>query len=654
MTEQSLQFFIFGNPVAMSPSPTIHSTGFTVNGSPNVYDRFDNKDIEEVVSELRKPSCGGGSVTIPHKESIKAYMDELTDAARTIGAVNTVTKCGDRLKGDNTDWLGIKNQLETRLRGRTKTNLTCLLCGAGGTARAAAYAMKQMGASRVLIYNRTALRAQELASEFGFEACADLAALQHLAELHVVVNTLPGSTEFTLPDSAVLRRSRPVVLEAAYIPRRTAFLRQAIGAGCEVVEGVEMLFEQGCAQCEIWTQKPAPRSQIARALVEALFKAGRRLGLVGVAGWGSGSSQAVQVTVDRSSPLSDIKKVLADLFDRPEIAADGQFLKQMPNGATVKMHDAQKIGTRKELLYEGPPLAVVSEAVPLTNLDEFDGFDEKVDVLSPRSLRALELQGVSPDELYYAPAECFWEPDLDRRIMQLHHDFVEAWRQDTLSMCRAQRRRILEQDVAADSELDRSTRDWMASINCSSKQDDTIDRSQSLSLAAMPRFLNTSSSPEEQIAGTGGHWAGILEPHVYPLTNQFFEDLQYWMQLEKVLERSHLGLPPHAGAESQPSKGAAKSDVLGLGRSGYAFLFKAALHKCRIEGRLRQFGLLRQRWALCVSGVRKDCEGSTGRSGTALRSWTRVTNPSPCRIAESRQRRRSSRQRHQALQYAPA
>ncbi|CAE7602963.1 dpkA [Symbiodinium sp. KB8] len=317
---------------------------------------------------------------------------------------------------------------------------------------------------------------------------------------------------------------------------------------------------------------------------------------VSIRGIGTTNTEAVQVTVDRSSPLSDIKKVLADLYDRPEIAADGQFLKQMPNGATVKMHDAQKIGTRKELLYEGPPLAVVSEAIPLTNLDEFDGFDEKVDVLSPRSLRALDLQGVSPDELYYAPAECFWEPDLDRRIMQLHHDFVEAWRQDTLSMCRAQRRRILEQDVAADSELDKSTRDWMASINCSSKQDDAVDRS-SLSLAAMPRFLNTSGSPEEQIAGTGGHWAGILEPHVYPLTCQFFEDLQYWMQLEKVLERSHPGLPPHARAESQPSKGPP---------------------------------------APAVAADRKKVSGKTAKEAVE---------------EVERQRRRSSKQRHQALQY---
>ncbi|CAE7296738.1 gpt [Symbiodinium pilosum] len=279
------------------------------------------------------------------------------------------------------------------------------------------------------------------------------------------------------------------------------------------------------------------------------------------------SNEAVQVTVDRSSPLGDIKKVLADMFDRPEIATDGQFLKQMPNGATVKMHDAQKIGTRRELLYEGPPLSAPSEGVPLTNLEEFDGYDENVEVLSPRSLRALELQGVSADELYYAPAECFWEPDLDRRIMQLHHDFFEAWRQDTLSMCRAQRLRIVKQDVGADTELDKSTRDWMKSINCS-KQDDGVDQL-SVSPTSMPRFLNTAGSPEEQIAGTGGNWAGILEPHVYPLTNQFFEDLQYWMQMEKVLERAHPGdYPAHVKADNKPAKGRPVHGSMVLDASG--------------------------------------------------------------------------------------
>mmetsp|Transcript_37900 Transcript_37900/g.102622 ORF Transcript_37900/g.102622 Transcript_37900/m.102622 type:complete len:332 (-) Transcript_37900:71-1066(-) len=272
----ALEFFIFGHPVTMSPSPEIHNTGFAQNGSPHKYLRFDSPGADAVLERLRQADCGGGSVTIPHKETLLKSMDELSDAARTIGAVNTITKVANgKLHGDNTDWLGIRNQLRERLAGRAGAEApVCLLCGAGGTARAAAYALREMGAGRCLIYNRTASRAEALAKEFGFEACNELAGLAAMEQLHIIVNTLPGASDFVLPDASVLQRCRPVVLEAAYIPRRTAFLRQALDAGCEVVEGVEMLYEQGCAQCEIWTGKPAPRAAIACALLTALFTSG--------------------------------------------------------------------------------------------------------------------------------------------------------------------------------------------------------------------------------------------------------------------------------------------------------------------------------------------------------------------------------------------
>lgn len=283
-----LQFFIFGQPVTMSPSPEIHNTGFASNGFPHTYSRFDTETVEGVLQRLREDDCGGGSVTIPHKETILEKMDTLSDAATAIGAVNTVTKGEDgKLHGDNTDWLGIKNQLQDRLRARDAKatdaaaesaegvkHPVCLICGAGGTARAAAYALKQMSASRVLIYNRTVARAEALAEEFGFQVCTDFADLGSLEELHIVVNTLPGASEFVLPDPTILQRCRPVVLEAAYIPRRTPFLAQALSSGCDIVEGIEMLFEQGCAQCEIWTKLPPPRSAIAAELLRALFTPG--------------------------------------------------------------------------------------------------------------------------------------------------------------------------------------------------------------------------------------------------------------------------------------------------------------------------------------------------------------------------------------------
>ena len=340
-TPAPLKFYIFGHPVLMSPSPDIHNAGFTTNGAPHRYERYDTEDAAEVIRTVKGALCGGGSVTIPHKESVMPHMDELTDSARRIGAVNTITKLHDgTLRGDNTDWLGIKNQLEAKAPPRESKNtpIVALVCGAGGTAKAAAYALQQMGASRVLIFNRTKSRAEQLAADFGFEAIDDLSALgtslsrawlpcprpspppdhpppppplppsvtsrfsssshaaarqllqqplpkpqrtashrartaDALARLDFVVDTLPGSTGFTLPSkqAAILAKFKPTCLEAAYIPRHTAFVKQALKAGCRVVEGVEMLFEQGCAQCTIWTGQPAPRSAIASALIEALF-----------------------------------------------------------------------------------------------------------------------------------------------------------------------------------------------------------------------------------------------------------------------------------------------------------------------------------------------------------------------------------------------
>eukprot|EP00747_Dinoflagellata_sp_TGD_P104685 gnl/TRDRNA2_/TRDRNA2_169312_c0_seq2.p1 gnl/TRDRNA2_/TRDRNA2_169312_c0~~gnl/TRDRNA2_/TRDRNA2_169312_c0_seq2.p1 ORF type:complete len:153 (+),score=39.32 gnl/TRDRNA2_/TRDRNA2_169312_c0_seq2:155-613(+) len=134
-----------------------------------------------------------------------------------------------------------------------------------------------MGFAQVYLLNRTVEKAKVIASEFGssFLVAQDVVELDSLNRLDAVMGTLPGSAEFTLPD-ALLARHKPAVLEAAYRSsssgvRMTALLQQAAQAGCQVIEGMEMLFEQGCAQCEIWTGKPAPRSQIAQALLRERY-----------------------------------------------------------------------------------------------------------------------------------------------------------------------------------------------------------------------------------------------------------------------------------------------------------------------------------------------------------------------------------------------
>ena len=86
-----------------------------------------------------------------------------------------------------------------------------------------------------------------------------------LMQLDLVVSCVPASAGLTLPVD-LLKKMNPIILDAAYRPRQTPLLTDGAAAGCLCIEGVEMLFEQGCAQCEIWTHRPAPRGQIARGL----------------------------------------------------------------------------------------------------------------------------------------------------------------------------------------------------------------------------------------------------------------------------------------------------------------------------------------------------------------------------------------------------
>jgi len=271
----SRAFYIFGSPTQHSPSPAMHNAGFAANGCAHWYGIAETSDALEVLRRLRKEGCGGGSVTIPLKEELMPHVDSLSPAAAAIGGLNTLTLANDgTITADNTDWLGIRVLLQDALAAANgdATARTCcaLVIGGGGTARAACYAVKQMGVGALHVYNRSADKARTLAEEFGGMPCADLeGGVDALPRLDLVVSCVPASSGLTLGDE-LLRRLRPIVLDAAYRPRDTPLLRAAVLAGCTTIEGVEMLFEQGCAQCEIWTHRPAPRREIAQGLVEFL------------------------------------------------------------------------------------------------------------------------------------------------------------------------------------------------------------------------------------------------------------------------------------------------------------------------------------------------------------------------------------------------
>ncbi|CAI5743214.1 unnamed protein product [Hyaloperonospora brassicae] len=261
------EFYLFGSPIQKSPSPAMHNAGFESASLASLftYGLHDTTDVLEIVKRMRAPgtSFGGGSVTIPLKLDIMEHLNELSPAARTIGAVNTIVRA-DRngspyWKGDNTDWLGILRPISKRLEalGTKKPvhELTALVIGAGGTAMAASYAMLQLGVGKLFIFNRTFDKAVAVATRFDAEALSELTP-ERLATVDVVVGTIPAQAGFQLPDHLVAPRtdgSKVVVLDAAYMPPITPMLAHAHAAGGAMcIQGYEMLYEQAIAQFYRW------------------------------------------------------------------------------------------------------------------------------------------------------------------------------------------------------------------------------------------------------------------------------------------------------------------------------------------------------------------------------------------------------------------
>mmetsp|Transcript_2423 Transcript_2423/g.3791 ORF Transcript_2423/g.3791 Transcript_2423/m.3791 type:complete len:879 (-) Transcript_2423:299-2935(-) len=292
-------YAILGHNIAYSVSPQMHNAAFKTTSLPHVYSRLDVEDVEEIISGefWNDERFGGLSVTIPHKQNIMPHLDILSDAAKEIGSVNTVIvkdevieEVDDELTrvlyGDNTDWIGIHKPISRRMgsssvEGENKDGQQqrgcALILGGGGTARAAAYAAAKLGLDRIY-YNRTPSKAEELANTFGGDVASDLEdGLGSLldeknGEIKVVISTLPAAAEFELPawmlDGSSSRSTKPIIFDVNYKPYNTKLLLQAEKAGCAVVRGSEMLWEQGVSQFELWTGRTAPYKVMKDVVLE--------------------------------------------------------------------------------------------------------------------------------------------------------------------------------------------------------------------------------------------------------------------------------------------------------------------------------------------------------------------------------------------------
>ena len=273
LNRQTRVFGVIGDPIAHSLSPLLHNTAFIARRINAVYLPFLVKDLRDFLNAAPDFALRGFSVTLPHKQGILRHLRDCDALSAEIGAVNTVVVRRDgSLYGCNTDYVGVLRALEKKL-ALPKSRI--LILGAGGSARAAAFALARAGAA-VSIFARRNAAARELARAAGAEVVPRRALKTELFD--AVLNATPVGMH---PDTAISPLEPGelhcrILMDLIYRPERTQLLKLAEQKRIATVSGVEMFLAQGIAQWELWMKRRAPEAAMRRAVLATLRADERR------------------------------------------------------------------------------------------------------------------------------------------------------------------------------------------------------------------------------------------------------------------------------------------------------------------------------------------------------------------------------------------
>lgn len=270
---------VLGDPVDGNPTGVMEEAGFARAGLNFRYITVKvlPEDLDAAMAGVRAFNMRGVNLTMPHKINVLKYMDELSEAARVIGAVNTVVRREDgTLFGENTDGKGFVQSLRDEavpLAGRT----VCLL-GAGGAARSIGVECALAGAAKVYVINRNEARGQALREVIAAhtKAAAEYIPWQGTARIPADADILINATCVGLaPDGQACPdvefadvRPDMVVCDVVFNPADTVFLARARSRGAKTIDGLGMLTNQGCINFTLWTGEPAPRDVMYAKLKE--------------------------------------------------------------------------------------------------------------------------------------------------------------------------------------------------------------------------------------------------------------------------------------------------------------------------------------------------------------------------------------------------
>jgi shikimate dehydrogenase len=270
---------IFGWPVAHSKSPQMHESAAQALGVALRYERFEvtPDGLAEEVRAKHAAGIDGYNVTVPHKLAIMSLVDEVTPAARSIGAVNTVVRSDGRYLGHNTDAPGLVRSLEEA--GVQLSGARVLVLGAGGAARAAVVGLADAGADEIRVLCRRPEQGQALCRSLAEAAGCSLEtaplgdAGRHFAGANLLVQATSATLESN-PGAQAFADSLPIealpngaaVVDMVYKPLETTLLARANARGLTTVDGLGMLLHQGAIAFEMWTGFEPPVDVMRSAL----------------------------------------------------------------------------------------------------------------------------------------------------------------------------------------------------------------------------------------------------------------------------------------------------------------------------------------------------------------------------------------------------
>ncbi|WP_456402559.1 shikimate dehydrogenase [Persephonella sp.] len=264
---QTEVYGIIGYPVKHSKSPVFQNAAFNHLKINAVYVPFSVKpgELGKAVDGIRALSIKGVNVTVPHKEEILKYVNEISEEVKYIGAANTIKNIDGYLIAYNTDAYGFIRGLKEIIRDISKNKF--LILGAGGASRAVVYGLLNEGAEKIYIANRSIERAEKLISDFSElnRVVKDILIpirLDYIPDILDAVNVIVNTTSVGLKDEDKelfdynLIKKDHTVIDIIY--KKTPLIKKAEEIGCKTQDGIPMLLYQGAKSFEIWTEKDPP------------------------------------------------------------------------------------------------------------------------------------------------------------------------------------------------------------------------------------------------------------------------------------------------------------------------------------------------------------------------------------------------------------